>query len=74
MESVYFGRYIHLWILLYDAGKNEDARELVSRMKKVYKTNDYILLFRSEQKMSYCIIFIMPGLYRSILRKMKVEQ
>lgn len=74
MESVYFGRYIHLWILLYDAGKKEEAKELVNRMKNVYKTYADHLGIRRAHKISYRMIFAMPGLYRSLLRKMKVEQ
>ena len=74
MESVYFGRYIHLWILLYDAGKKEEAKELVSRMKNIYKTYAAHPGIRRAHKISYRMIFAMPGLYRSLLRKMKVEQ
>ena len=74
MESVYFGRYIHLWILLYDAGKKEEAKELVNRMKSVYKIYAEHSGIRRAHKISYRMIFMMPGLYRSLLRKMKVEQ
>ena len=74
MESVYFGRYIHLWILLYDAGKNEEVKELVSRMKIVYKTYVDHPGIRRAHKISYRMIFTIPGLYRALLRKTKVEQ
>lgn len=74
MESVYFGRYIHLWIMLYDAGQKSEAKALAQRMKKVYKNYADHPGIRKAHKISYRFIFFAPGLYRWMLHVMKVEQ
>ncbi len=74
MESVYFGRYVHLWLLLYDAGQKKEAKALAQRMKKVYKSYADHPGIRKAHKMSYRFIFFAPGMYRWMLRVMKVEQ
>lgn len=74
MESVYFGRYIHLWILLYDAGNKNDAKELSKKMKEVYKIYANHSGIRAAHKISYRMIGSMPGIYRKALRVMKLDQ
>lgn len=73
MKSVYFGRYIHLWILLYDAGKNEEAKKLVDEMKIVYRNYARQSEIRKVHKLSYKMIFIVPKLYRYLIHKLQKD-
>lgn len=71
MKAVYFGRYIHLWILLYDAKKKEEEKKLVGEMKMVYRNYAGQREVRKVHKLSYKMIFIMPKLYRYLIHKLQ---
>lgn len=73
MESVYFGRYIHVWILLYDSGNKAEAKDLSKRMKEVYQMYAKHSGIRKVHKVSYRLICTMPAIYRMIIRMMKIE-
>lgn len=66
MESVYFGRYIYIWMELYDAGDKEDLKQIVSMMKTVYQKYASKSYIRKAHKISYRMIFRMPALYRKL--------
>lgn len=74
MESIYFGRYVHIWILLYDAGQKDEAKLFSKRMKEVYNNYASHPGIRKMHKISYRLIFTMPGVYRKLIRLMKKEQ
>lgn len=74
MESIYFGRYVHIWILLYDAGQKDEAKLFSNRMKEVYNNYASHPGIRKMHKISYRLIFTMPGVYRKLIRLMKKEQ
>ena len=73
MRSVYFGRYIYIWILLYDSGNRQDTRKIVNKMREVYKRYAREKGIRMMHRLSYKLIFFVPGLYRRIIRFLKIE-
>lgn len=73
MESVYFGRYIYIWIKLYDSGQKAEVERLVQRMKQVYKEYASGAQIRSVHKISYKMIFAMPALYRKLAHMVHLD-
>lgn len=66
MESVYFGRYIYIWMEIYDAGRKEDARQFAQQMRQIYQQYASRPYIRKAHKLAYRMIFHAPALYRKL--------
>lgn len=63
MESVYFGRHLHIWTIIYNSGNAEQIEKFVCKMKKLYEEYAKKSELRKLHKLSYKIIFTAPKLF-----------
>ena len=66
-EAKFIGRYVHIWINFYDSGDREKTKELVKKMKVVYKKYGHKSSIKKVHKISFLMIFAMPHLYRWLI-------
>ena len=68
MESKYFGRLVHIWVIFYDAGNPSEIEKLLKIMRAAYRQYGKKSSVKRMHKISYQMIFWCPAIYRFLLK------